>query len=208
MARWVKDKFGHASRSLDLAYGPYLNWWEEPRRMRPNIKKGDESSYAQDILESIFDRPQCEWCKDPNVRVFRKSLCSHCYRLSRNLIQTERKVNQAQGENREFSFELDLEFLTANEAIADAKRDGIRYGNLQERSLDGITLEYEFAFLSKILTGENLYHGTANLFDYCLSIPQKRFVLYMLSEMGRIHRKRSRKSRAKGNVIMGRLKNG
>lgn len=164
----------------------------------------NKSAYAQEFVEGMVARSSCEWCKDPNAGIHRKMLCRHCYGLSRNLVKMERKAEKALEEFGELSFDLDMELQTVRQMVVDAKREGVRYGNLAERELDGISLESEFEYLSKIVAGKNLYHGNANLFNYCLSIPQKRFILYLLSEMSRIHRKKSRRSRAMGDVIMKR----
>ena len=165
----------------------------------------EKSLNAQNFVESMFARESCYWCKAPNGGIYGKSLCSDCYRLNRNLGKWETQAAKDRDELLKPSLETDFELKTVRQAIVNAKKEGTRYGKLGEREIDGSILEKELKFLSEIVAGKNLYHADANLFNECLSLPQRRFVLYILSEMSRVRLKKSRKSRAQGDVILKRV---
>jgi hypothetical protein len=161
-----------------------------------------ESEYASDIVSDIHERPVCLFCKDPNQPIDHAKLCSHCYRLKLNLRKVEAKVKGLENDYDTASIESLIELKVAEAKIKDAHNEGVRYGDINQRRIDGITLEYEFAFLSECLIGKNLFHGDATLFDNSLTPDQRQFVFYMLSQISRVYRKRHRRQNAYGDAFL------
>lgn len=159
-----------------------------------------ESAYARDFLESLFSRERCTSCRAIGEPIYRRGRCRHCYELLRKLYKIEKKVELVKECNRSVPLQLELELRAAHQAVRNADNEGLAYGDLPNRNLDGIALEYELRYLSKVLVKKDLFFGTANLFDYCLTMPQRRFVLYMLSKISRAHRRRHRSRNAWGQA--------
>lgn len=161
-----------------------------------------ESDYARDFVASIHDRPCCITCKDPCAPIYRAKRCSHCYRLFLNLRKLEKKLKRSEKQGTT-SFLDGVELRVAEAKIKDAENEGSRYGDISSKTLDGIVLEYEFAFLSKSLLGKNLFHADAGVFDYSFTQSQKQFVFYMLSQISRVYRKRHRRQNVYGDALRG-----
>jgi hypothetical protein len=159
-----------------------------------------ESDYARDFVASIHNKLACVTCKDPCAPIYRAKRCHHCYRLDLNLRNLEKKLERSEIEGT-ISFQDGVELKIAKAKIRDAEREGSRYGDISSKNLDGIVLEYEFAFLSKCLLGKNLFHGDAGLFDYSLTEGQKQFVFYMLSQISRVYKKRRRRQNVYGDAL-------
>lgn len=159
-----------------------------------------ESDYARDFVADIHSRTACITCKDPGSPIYRAKHCQHCYRLKLNLRKLEKKLDLSENQGTT-SFQDGVEFRLAKAKISDAEREGIRYGDISSRKINGIDLEYEFAFLSKCLLGKNLFHGDANVFDKSLTQSQKQFIFYMLSQISRVYRKRHRRQNVYGDAL-------
>ena len=94
--------------------------------------------------------------------------------------------------------------LTAREMERLAKDEGTAYGTIHKQEVDGIQLEFAFSRLSKAFIKQDLYHHSANLFDWSFSQDQRRLIYYLLSKVLRKHSRRHRRSKASSRVASGK----
>jgi hypothetical protein len=137
--------------------------------MTSNISDTFESKYAADFLKDIVDKNICKWCKHPEEMLYRKHFCRHCYRISREIAKLELKVKKYEQSILTAPFILEYNLRVAKRMAQDARREGIRYGDIHKRKIDGLDLEHEFSLLGNRFIKEELFHGHANIFDLCLS---------------------------------------
>ena len=161
-----------------------------------SISNTFESKYAADFLNGVLDEDTCEWCKHPEELLYRKHLCRHCYNISREIAKFELKVKKYEQADLPIPFILEYNLGVAKRMAQSAKREGSRYGDIHKRKIDGLDLEHEFSFLGESFIKQNLFHGHANIFDYCLSSSQKAFIFYNLSKLSRKYMRRNRRRNA------------
>ena len=161
--------------------------------------------HCQSILASIESEPTCAWCKHPHKRLYRRGLCGHCHRLQRKLAERERVTAswEARGEdepawNREVQWRLNV----ARNMVDLAKAEGEAYGDIHQRKVDGITLEYLFRHLGMSFLGKRFFlreypsYGGSALFDLCFSPNQMRVMFYLVSVLMREFRRKKRRREA------------
>jgi hypothetical protein len=121
---------------------------------------------------------RCEWCKDDDDLIHRDALCKRCYLLKQKLISAEAKFqSQPHIEQNEQNY------LIAKRKIELLRWEGNQYGDIDEKSIDGARLEYEWRFLSKRLIGKDLFSHCTNFDGFTQE--QRRTILKCIAKIMR-----------------------
>lgn len=135
-------------------------------------------------VEDIRKKTRCKWCRNPNLPVFSKGLCSSCYRWDRTQRKLSKEVNGLPGRTiRDPHWKLRHELDVANCAIELCKGDGDQLETQLDQT-DPAGLEEAFQILAgKVLgprRGSPLFQGTTRFF-YDFSPTQRIWLWYLLS---------------------------
>ncbi len=77
-----------------------------------------------------------------------------------------------------------------------AQQDAERFGDINKRIIDGVDLEHAFNELARIVIHRALPYNDASVFEQSFTLPQRRFLFYLLSSLFRIYNRRHRKTTA------------
>ena len=77
-----------------------------------------------------------------------------------------------------------------------AQQDAERFGDINKRIIDGVDLEHAFNELARIVIHRELPYNDASVFEQSFTLPQRRFLFYLLSSLFRIYNRRHRKTTA------------
>ena len=163
------------------------------------------SNHAQETLDRMGKSRECSWCKHPRKSVYRAGMCTHCYRIKRNLVRLHREVQRLRktaAPHPRFGvipFQLDHEYRIALEMAEAARCEGRKYGSIHRDDITNLKLEHEFSFISKRFLKRDLYRNDAWLFE-CFSASQKRHLFYITSLMTREFLRNNRRAIAAGQV--------
>ena len=135
----------------------------------------------------------------------RTGLCRHCNRIRLGLQKLEREAQKFIVEYGDLPPRLDFDLRTQRQMAEDARWEGCRYGSLFDDDFIGTKLEDEFRFLSKQLTGCDLFFGLTSALNYSFSQNQRRFLFYLLSLMSRGIVRKHRRTRGMGLPTRGEL---
>jgi hypothetical protein len=155
-----------------------------------------QPEYPAEFLSSVHSGPRCSWCQHPDKKIYRKGLCSSCYRTSRKEAQLASAVEALKKNGRPVPFPLEFDLHTYAKMGELARGEGGAYGDIHQREITGLDLEWELSYVSKRFVKKDLFHGDANLFDWSFTPDQKRLLYYLLSKMSRAYLRRGRKNRA------------
>lgn len=146
---------------------------------------------ASGFLEIHCSTRKCMWCQDPERGIHRKGLCSHCYRIERQIAKGTAEVDRLKriGQPRTIA---EWELRSAEAKAGLAKQDGKAYGNISTRQVTGGELRAAFAYLSKELARTDLFRGLDTVFDHGFSPNQKGLLLHLLSKIIRARRRKNR----------------
>ncbi len=163
--------------------------------------------YAAQFLKSLFQRPRCDWCQHVEQPLYRRGLCRHCYRISRQIVRSEavrKQSHQVRGSiPTSHLLALDLSAKTARRMAVLAKSEGQAYGDIHVRSVGGLALERQFSRLSRCFVGRDLFDGDATLFDWSFTLNQKRLLDYLVSSLNREFARRHRQGIAAAQITHG-----
>jgi len=152
---------------------------------------------AAEFLESLSQEKTCQWCQYPYERIYRASLCRHCYNIRCALNRIRARVKNCEssggGHPKVDPIELDRQYRVAVEMEKGAKIEGNRYGGVADRQVTGLDLEEEMSSLSKSFLGKDLYFGRANLLNESFSPNQRKVLFYLLSLVQREDLRRTRR---------------
>lgn len=157
-----------------------------------------ERDCAQDYLDFLAEGKACDWCKHPDMPVYRAGLCRHCYDIKQRLRRLQRVVDGARasdGGRRKggpITAQLEVDYKTTVEMAELAQCEGRKYGSLYHADVTPLQLEHEFSLLSRALLRKDLYYGDADLFA-CFTPSQKRQLLYIVSRITRGDSRRKRR---------------
>jgi hypothetical protein len=158
----------------------------------------------QQYLKETHGRVRCGWCLDAWQRVMKSGLCERCNAVRLQIRKQERVNASAEYANAApLQKHHMVQALKTARAKADLlKRDGARYGSLQEESgSQCLSVEYELDRISERLVGKKLYYNKASFFDRYLSVEEQRFLLYILSTLGREYTRQHLNALARAKVF-------
>lgn len=167
-----------------------------------------KSEYALEFLINAHSGPKCAWCKHPNKEIYRKSLCSSCYRISRKVKQLTALAEEYRKQDEPAPLGLEFDRDTYAVVAKYAQREGKSYDNIQEREITGLQLEWELSHVSKWFVKTDLFYGLASVLEHSFTADQRRLFFYLLSLMSRAHLRRGYKQRAAYSDERRRLSHG
>ena len=136
---------------------------------------------SEEFLKSVDATPSCNWCKNPEIRIYCKGLCCHCYRISREIHRLESATDSRDVTRACWK----LETLKKQRAFAQEK--GRLYGNTGNQKVDTLRLELILSALGHYCTGRRgLFHGYHNQLSMAFpSEVQQAFLFHLLSKLMR-----------------------
>ena len=151
--------------------------------------------YIDSFIEDLGQKPTCDWCHHPWHTKLTSRLCSHCYRIRREIVSLEREIKQ-----KGVSLEREHDYKIALRKSQLARAEGMHYGNLHKRAISALDLEHELTNLSKKFLNKQMFYGDATSIGWALSLNQRMYVFYLLSLMQREYLRRNRHRMAQSQV--------
>lgn len=150
-------------------------------------------SDKQEYLNERFTGTFCQWCRHPERPVLRSGLCNLCNKTRLDIAKQEKLVASGTFKSAVDRQGAEYRLSMLRKKIEVAKQEGARYGDLNhQEGMLGLQLEHELSRISEWAVGKDLYYGQAGFFDRYLSIEEQRFMLFILSDMGRYYMQRHR----------------
>ena len=153
----------------------------------------------QNTLECISATPNCNWCKNPEKRVYATGLCGHCYRINRQIARMESRVSSPT-KNKAV---VDWELRVVKKKRDLARSEGRRYGEIHKQDVDDLRLELAFSELGRYLIGRSdLFHGENSFISMALpNHNQRRYVYYLISRLLREVERKWRTNLAESELL-------
>jgi hypothetical protein len=96
--------------------------------------------------------------------------------LVRDSLKRERSISESRRKGRPISWEDKFRARVAKAKLDSAKNDGVVYGNMHEKEIDGLSLEHQFFAVSKKAVKKDFFHGEATLFNHHFSPSQPKLL--------------------------------
>ena len=77
-----------------------------------------------------------------------------------------------------------------------ARDEAGRFGDINKKKIDGVDVEHAFNEVARIAIHRDLPYNDANDFEQSFTLPQRRFLVYLLSSLIRIYERRHRRTAA------------
>ena len=143
--------------------------------------------FIESFFQSLAETITCAWCRHPWKTTLTAGLCSHCYRIKRQIRRLDREIEKA-GLTRE----LESHYKVALRKAQLARSEGSCYGNIHRKDISALDLEHEFDELSKHFLNKKIFYGDATSIGWGLPPPQRMYVFYLLSLIMREYFRRNR----------------
>ena len=146
-------------------------------------------------LACVDEGSRCEWCRFPYEPLRCKGLCSHCYRISREIIKAEKNHRRYKSHDTEFNLKIEKKKAEL------AKSEGQTYWPLKNKNVTGLDIEHQFYFLSNHLIKEELFAHTANHFNEKFTQEQRRLLYFFITKLNRKWDRQHRMGTAIGLIM-------
>jgi len=160
-----------------------------------------DETRTNEYVADLTNRPKCALCQDAGVRIYKKDHCRRCYDLIRKEDRLKKKIRNLTGMTQGQAFEVKFDLSVTRKAIQLTKIEGEVFGNISQRSIDGLNIERQLSRISRLLIHKDLYYGSANTVDWHFTPAQKKLLYYLLSKLERAYNHRHSFSRAAVSYI-------
>src|ERR1700730_6844363 len=154
---------------------------------------------SDDFIDSFFEKlaqqVRCGWCCHPRQTKLTSGLCSHCYRIRRQVLSLESQIK-----DEGLSIERKHDYKVALRKAQLARSEGLRYGNINKRDISALDLEHELDDLAKNFVNQKIFYGEATSIGWRLPSNQRMYVFYLLSLMQREYLRRNRHRMAEFDI--------